>query len=272
MNPSRRTIILLALMAWLLLAGLPHTVVANAPDRGANELFLRGLKLYEKKQYPAALRKYQQAYKLFPSPQIQFNMALVREKMRQPHKAAVHYERFLLKSDSRVFPRRVKAARAKLKLLRKKLATVSVACKVKGAAVVVDGEPAGLTPLAHRIYHRPGKMVLTVKGKGFGPYRKKLTLGAGKHRKLVVSLEPLPTRDAVVTAPPAPASKPVVRPDLVPGKGQGQRPHGEPPFYLKWWFWTAVGVVAAGVTVGVVASQTGGSDRVPAGELGSFNH
>ena len=41
------------------------------------------------------------------------------------------------------------------------------------------------------------------------------------------------------------------------------------PVYKKWWFWTAVGVVAVGGTVGVVAASSGGSGP-PMSDLGNI--
>ncbi|MCC7537752.1 MAG: PEGA domain-containing protein [Deltaproteobacteria bacterium] len=36
-----------------------------------------------------------------------------------------------------------------------------------------------------------------------------------------------------------------------------------PAIYERWWFWTAVGVVAVGTTIGIVAAASGGDDRTP---------
>jgi curli biogenesis system outer membrane secretion channel CsgG len=43
------------------------------------------------------------------------------------------------------------------------------------------------------------------------------------------------------------------------------------PIYKKWWFWTVVGAVAVGGTVGAVAATTGGDDRVATGVDGTFD-
>jgi hypothetical protein len=46
--------------------------------------------------------------------------------------------------------------------------------------------------------------------------------------------------------------------------GPSPAPAAATPFYETWWFWTAVGVVVVGTTVGVVAA-TAGSEASPAG-------
>lgn len=253
----------------------PGGANAETAREQANRLFKSGLERYDAGDYKGALALYQQANKLFNSPQIEFNMALSREKLGQPALAAVHYERFLSQADQLAYPKKVKAVKAKLAALRKKLATVTVSYATRGAAVDMDGKPVGKTPLGHRLYRKPGEFRLTVKKDGFRIFQKNLKLGAGSHEEVKVTLEPM-SRDApgAPVAEPADTGKPAAPPAAV------ATPANEPeagavkkttrPFYRKWWFWTAVGVAAAGVTAGVVASQTGGSDRVPEGELGGF--
>lgn len=262
------------LLAMVLVAWVSGSVGAEPSKREqANRLFKAGLALYDKADYKGALAMYERANKLFVSPQIEFNMALAREKMGQPALAAVHYERFLSKADQLAYPRKVKAVKAKLAALRKKLATVTVSYATKGAAVDLDGKPVGKTPLGHRLYRKPGEFRLTVKKDGYRLFQKSLRLGAGSHEEVKVTLEPM-NRDE----PSAPAADPAVgdtraTPGALPliPSGDVKQDHkkvtSSRPFYRKWWFWTAVGVVAAGVTVGVVASQTGGSDQVPGCEL-----
>lgn len=143
---------------------------------------------------------------------------------------------------------RVKAAKHRLEVLGRGLGSLTVSCASRDALVSLDGRPAGKTPLAHRIYGKPGAVRLTVEKAGHEPFARELTLLAGKHQLVVVELR------VKVTAPPdGPTSMPAAPPSR--------------PFYKRWWFWTAVGVVVAGSAAAIVASQTGGDSRVPVGEL-----
>jgi hypothetical protein len=36
---------------------------------------------------------------------------------------------------------------------------------------------------------------------------------------------------------------------------------GAAPFYKKWWFWTIVGAVVVGGTVGIIAGSQGGAEE-----------
>jgi len=268
-----RTALQTFLVVLVLGAGAPAFGAEPANREQANKLFKAGLALYESRDYKGALSMYERANKLYPSPQIEFNMALAREKMGQPAQAAVHYERFLSKADQLAYPMKVKVVRAKLKALQKKLATVTVSYATKGAAVDMNGKPIGKTPLGHRIYRKPGEFRLTIRKDGYKLFQKSLRLGPGDHEDVKVTLEPMVREEPRGPAVPADddgAKGPKTIP-LVPGGGEqagvGTKKATSRPLYRKWWFWTAVGVVAAGVTVSVVASQTGGSDRVPRSEL-----
>ena len=82
-----------------------------------------------------------------------------------------------------------------------------------------------------------------------------------------------PPPDAPAPVEPAPVKPTPVEPapaaNLVPAPPE--QPASPPedqsvPIYKKWWFWTVIGAVVVGVTVGgVVAATTGGDDRVPEG-------
>lgn len=54
-----------------------------------------------------------------------------------------------------------------------------------------------------------------------------------------------------------------------PTQGPGTEGYST-PWYGKWWFWTAVGVVAAGAGVGIYLGVSGGGTEVPNGSLGEY--
>ena len=96
--------------------------------------------------------------------------------------------------------------------------------------------------------------------------------------------EPPPATATVPAAPPAPEAAPVVQPlpaapapvqpapvtpavDLTGAPAEPAPAQGK-PFYKKWWFWTAVGVVAViGVGAGIAAAR----DKPPSTSLGLFD-
>jgi len=237
------------------------TSVASAappPDRErARPLFKEGIRCFDRKDYGCALSSYRKAYAIFPSPKISMNIALTLEAMGEAAGAAEHYERFLLEAAERRKKgekgwNRNRIVHRKLKALRGKLGSVTLACRLAGALVLVDGERRGKTALRHRLYMVPGEHKLRVKRGGYKSWLKRLTVAAGQHLKVEVPAGAL--RRELVKAP-----------SRKPKEGEADGP----PIYKRWWFWTAVGAgvlaVAGGVTAGVLLNQD-----APDPELGAI--
>ena len=237
------------------LASLPQARAQVSHKVRAEVLLEQGNTLYDKADYTGALDKFQKANALYPTPEIVLNIGLTHEHLKNLQAAATHYERFLGQVDREADLARVKGIQQKLDGLRAQLGSVTLDCGVKGAAVTMDGNPSGSTPLGSRLYVTPGRHELAVIGAGQTPFNKTLDLRAGQHLALKVKLQPL--------APPAdePGTKAL---DLTPAPPPKT---GARPLYKRWWFWTAVGVVVAGTAAATIATQTGGSDRLPWGEL-----
>ena len=257
----------LVVLLWLLSA------TAAAGPHGVKALFREGNRLYEKKDYAGALGKFEQAYERKSDPRILLNIGLTKEKLDRMPEAAVDYERFLRAASGGRYPKRAKAVRSMLQRLRKKLASVSLSCPVRGAAVLVGASSRGTTPLPFPLYLKPGTYTLTVEKAGHKAFQQQLTLAADQHEKLNVPLPAAPLPEPV-KKPPAP-KKVVLKPlPLVPKPlplvPKPQPPSRSKPLYKRWWFWTAVGVVVAGSAAAVVATQTGGDARLPGGELGRY--
>ena len=248
---------LLVFMAVTLASGLP-AALADAPDKSRAEALLKqGNTLYDRADYRGALAKFKQASALFPTPEIELNIGLTQERLQDLPAAASHFESFLGQVDSEGNAARIRGIQHKLEVLRKKLGSLTVACAVRGAVVTVDARIAGSTPLNHRLYVTPGSHTLAVSATGKRSFKEVLEWSAGQHRVLEVKLRPLapeakePGTVVPGLSPPPPPVRSVSR-----------------PFYKRWWFWTAVGVAVAGAaTTAVVATQTGGSDQLPRGDL-----
>jgi len=248
---------LLALLLLMVLAGEVMAEAGAKQQQVSRAAFDQGTTLYERGDYVAALRKFEEAHRTYPNPLIQLNIGLCKEKLDRAAEAAGHFEAFLLASGAAAFPRRITAVRKKLDRLRGRLGNVTLRCPHSGAAVELDGRGAGLTPLPHRLYMDPGSHWISVKKDGFRLSKRDLVLAAGEHQQITVTLEPIRTSLVPAAALPRPVKQP-----LPPG------PEVSDPFYKKWWFWTAVGAVVLGsAAASVAATQTGGSDRLPQEEL-----
>jgi hypothetical protein len=163
----------------------------------------------------------------------------------------------------------------------------------------------GTTPLEKPVRLNAGRASLEVTAEGFIPFRKDLDLPGGGALTLPVTLVPLSDRAFLVVRSPvrgahvfvdggASGTVPtesvvaigkhviVVRKDgyeeakSVAVLSRGERktldvPLAEiPPITAKWWFWTGIGVVAAGgiaLTVALLTERSPSEGSIPPGKL-----
>jgi hypothetical protein len=97
-----------------------------------------------------------------------------------------------------------------------------------GAAVYLNGEPVGKTPLPAIHGLRVGSYVLRVSKDGYADVIESVQVRFQKTAQVVVRMQTPLKKAGSASAPP------VVR---------------TAPWYARWWFWTVVGVVAAGTGV-----------------------
>jgi PEGA domain len=100
------------------------------------------------------------------------------------------------------------------------------------ATILLNGKPVGKTPLPTQHGLAVGTYILRASKDGYTDAVQKVRVRFQKTAQVVVKLK----------APKGGVGKGPVRPVEV------RRPY---PWYTRWWFWTAVGVVAAGVGVGL---------------------
>ncbi len=94
-------------------------------------------------------------------------------------------------------------------------------------------------------------------------------LARGRGRKVLAAIGSREQPRAVtLRLPPPVVETPPPPPGLPPG--QVEEPAGVSiPWYHRWWFWTAVGVVAVGVGVSI-GIAAGGEETIPIGTLGKL--
>lgn len=218
-----------------------HAQADSSDARAQARILLdEGNTLFVEQRYEDALRRYEAAYKLFPSDKILLNQAEAHRALGRADRAVLKYERFLQHADPTVIEAVRAQIDARLKELMPQIARVTV--KVKGATgaevtideVVVElGASVPVMPGLHRVAASLQKHATAVR---------EVEVVAGQAEEVVLEL-------VLLTSQPPP-------PDAFS--------LGDVP----WWVWASVAaVVVTGMTV-TVASTTGGDDFVPGGELG----
>ena len=204
---NRSLILPLILLALMFVLFHPAPVRAQSPREQARILFGQGNALRKAGDHEGALRKFRAAYRLLPSFKIDLNIAFTLYDLKRNAGAAASFARFLRRGAGNSPRKMVRLARARLRQLRLKVASVRLRCPVSGATVTVDGRRRGITPLPAEVYLEPGRHRLALALEGYVPASLGLELTAGEHVERTVELEPRAKpvpRDAVEPTPEDP--------------------------------------------------------------------
>jgi len=162
--------------------------VAFADEAGARAHFRRGVELYDKKQYEAALDAFRNAYAEKPSPGIKQNIALSLKGLGRNVEAAASFDEALDEGQGTLKPETRSAIEHELAELTKVVATVTLKAvsagerrPVEGVVVSVDGKALEPAALHRPIRLEPGIHVFRARAEGYAdPPEKKLSLLAGQ--------------------------------------------------------------------------------------------
>lgn len=156
--------------------------------RQAVGLFKKANRLRDAGQFNEAVERYLQAYKLYPSFKIAMNLGLVLEKMERRVEAAQAYSQFLTQGMGEAPAEMVELAKARLKVLKAKLAVVVFRGGRTGATVMINELEVGKLPFKRELFLEPGYYQLEVSFPGFLPHRENRKLSAGKWHRVKVKL------------------------------------------------------------------------------------
>jgi tetratricopeptide (TPR) repeat protein len=165
-------------VAWSFSAlALPNDAVENRDK--ARAVVAEGARLYGEGKFNEALSRYSEAYALFPSPKIQFNMALAYRDIGRNAQAFVALERFL-RDATDASPELLASARAEIGRLSAKVGFVTVTADAAEAEVLLVGVRIGSTPLTGRTPVDGGRHDLVLRAAAYGSRTKAFTASAGK--------------------------------------------------------------------------------------------
>ena len=208
---------------------------------GADEEYQRAVKLYRKGDYAGAIKGFEAAARLRPSPKLEYNIGRCHEKLGHAEKAVFHYKRYLelqpgadnrLDVEDRIV----------------KLEAVSTPPSTPAPTSQPAAKPAATT----RPTTRP-RNDLTDPFERRGPVHEAESAVARYPNKPSSSPPGSPESSA---RPPVPSKKVAPAPPSRPAPSKD--PGDSTPIYKKWWFWAAcVGAaVIAGVVIGTAATKS----------------
>jgi len=215
----------------------PSPAPPQAPSPGqdlelARAHFRTGEIYYERGRFPDAAREFEEAYRLSNKSDLLYNMGKSYDGVGDHARALNAYRRFLAalpsSTDRPVVEKRVAT-------LERLVGRVTIAATVEGAAIVVDGNAVGASPLPRPLELNPGGHSIIASKEGFRSFRGNVVVAPGSEQRVDAKLESL-VQVKIVEVP---------------------RQEKKVPVYKRWWLWTVVGVVVVGgvVTAGVLGSR-----------------
>src|SRR3569623_1565769 len=157
----------------------PPPLMTPANAKASAQILLRdGTALFERGEMADALKKFQQAYEIFPSPKILFNVGAAQRVLDHPVEALSAFQRFLAEAPDAPAGARQEAQQA-VAALTSSLGRVIVECPEAAMDVSIDGTPVGVTPLAAPIWAVPGQRRIGGRREGMIAAVQDVTVRAG---------------------------------------------------------------------------------------------
>ncbi len=182
----------------------------DAQREEAKNRYQEGAAAYRKGQFKDAVDLFLEADRLAPSAALSFNIARAYEKLGDASNALRWYRDYLRRdpeaSDRATVEQIVHKLEEKLK--SKGVMQLTVLSQPKGATVVVDDRPVGVTPWTGDL--APGKHVVALRQRGFADTERQIELSAEHAQDLSVRLVPAP-ESVAKPATPVPEKSSVAR-------------------------------------------------------------
>lgn len=163
------------------------------------KLARKGKRAFLAKRFDEAIRHWQQAYSLWPKPQLLYNIALAHARATRPIRAMSFLRAFFSEAKNQRQKRGLMRRARKLERSLQPQVAVLDLSGPKGAEVYLNDKRAGTVPLEAVL--RPGPHRLEVRAKGRVTVSRSLWLPAGRTTALHIQMRPAPQRPVT---PPRP--------------------------------------------------------------------
>jgi tetratricopeptide (TPR) repeat protein len=165
-------------LAIALAVTLLGAVASGQSKEVAQQHFSLGLDLFQARDYRAAIAEFERALQAKGYAVIHYNIGLSYAALDEPVRAAESLEQALsfappLKPNLRA------PATTELDKQRARIAKVTIACNVEGAAVTFRGDTVGDTPIATAVQVPAGQHVLHALAQGYAPHYQEINVGPG---------------------------------------------------------------------------------------------
>lgn len=240
----------------------------DAAAAQARELVRRGLAASAAERWADALAAFEQAYALWPQPQVLFNLAAAQAQAGRVTAAVASYERFLRETTTGpVAAYRPLALEALAQVARRVAhARVLVRGAREGDAVVLDGRALPRERWGEPLAVDPGAHTAALARGAFETARATVVLREGETRELLLAAPPAvaTTTSAATTARAVASTLPSAGAERAPRRARPAQSVARSP-----WFWGGL-ALATGAAVAatiVIASAVPPYGNVPPGRV-----
>jgi hypothetical protein len=219
----RRIALGLTLAASLAVSADAWAAPTDAEKTLAMERFKQGSAAFQQKRYKDAIDLFLEANAIVEHPAFAYNTALAYEVMGDASQALRWSREYLRRSPKADDRATIEATirRLEVKMKEKGLMQLTVLSEPRGATLLVDGRPVGVTPWTGEIV--PGSHSLELRLRGYSDASQSIELPADHSIDATMTLTEKPADGGRVTPPPvAPAPAPVAPPPVadVPAEHQ----------------------------------------------------
>jgi hypothetical protein len=156
----------------------------------AKEAYTSATLLYNNGDFAGAAAKYEQAHALASDPRLLFDVAICEKNLRAYARMQKYLQEYEADAGTGISPDGKAAADAALAATQNLVGTLTIRTSVSGATVIVDGEPAGTTPLETPIVIDLGKHAITLQMTGFQPVHTTVEISGGTPSNVSLALRP----------------------------------------------------------------------------------
>ena len=202
-----RTAIAIALGAGVLASSATPRASAQArasstetdPRSQGEALFREARRAMEAQEFIVAKQKLEASHRLLPGPGTLLNLGYCYERLGLPANAYRAYSEAAELGAKMHKLDRVRAANARLAVLKKRVGLVSLVLSEKGASVTVDGVPVDVT---NKVPLEEGRHLLRVTAPGRAPWQSELQAEKGERIRIVVPALAAESSAAAPSPPP----------------------------------------------------------------------
>ncbi|HEY7372656.1 MAG TPA: tetratricopeptide repeat protein [Polyangia bacterium] len=197
------------IVALVLLSVVAAPLAARAEqsptEKQAQALQVEGLRLMQKGENRRALEKFEEAYRLVPSPRILFNRGKAHHALGDDVEALADFERYLDEAPCAPKESRDEATRV-IEKLRPKLAYIEVQTDDAGSEITIDLRGVGTAPLARPVVVTRGQHEIRVVKPGMNDEVRSVSVIPGQKLRVVIKLAPTAEKAPAAASPPVAAA------------------------------------------------------------------